>query len=77
MDFENFDLTESTTTGACTDSFAVSVGSSRTYPTLCGTLTGRVFQEFVQNSKSKQKIMGRSILPDMYFLTGVPGARNL
>jgi len=40
LDFENFDLTESTSTGACTDSFSVSVGSSRTYPTLCGTLTG-------------------------------------
>jgi hypothetical protein len=40
LDFSNFDLTESTSTGACTDSFAITSSSSRTYPTLCGTLTG-------------------------------------
>jgi len=39
LDFDYFDIAEGTT-GACTDSFAVSVGSSRTYTTLCGTLTG-------------------------------------
>ena len=40
LDFDNLDITE-TTAGACTDSFAVTSGSSRVYPTLCGTLTGK------------------------------------
>ena len=40
LDFDSFDLAESSTTGACTDSFEVTVGSSRVYPVLCGTLTG-------------------------------------
>ena len=35
---DSFDIAESTA-GACTDSFDVTVGSSRTYSTLCGTLT--------------------------------------
>ncbi len=40
LDFDQFDIAASTSTGACTDSFDVTVGSSRDYPTLCGTLTG-------------------------------------
>jgi hypothetical protein len=35
--------------------------------TYMGKVTGRVFQEFVQNLKSKQT-MSRSMLPDMFFL---------
>lgn len=41
LDFVAFDLAEDTSTGACTDSFAVSVGSGRTYHVLCGTATGQ------------------------------------
>ena len=40
LDMDLFDITE-TTVGACTDSFDVTVGSSRAYYTLCGTLTGQ------------------------------------
>merc|ERR550532_2642791 len=41
LDFDNFDITETLATGACVDSFSVTTGSSRTYYTLCGTLTGQ------------------------------------
>jgi len=41
LDFDNFDITETLGTGACVDSFSVTTGSSRTYYTLCGTLTGQ------------------------------------
>lgn len=41
LDLDNFDLTETASTGTCVDSFAVTTGSSRTYYTLCGTLTGQ------------------------------------
>ena len=40
MDLDNFDITEGTT-GTCTDSFGVTVGSSRIYKDLCGTLSGQ------------------------------------
>ena len=40
LDLDNFDITE-TTAGICTDSFAVTVGSSRVYKSLCGTLSGQ------------------------------------
>jgi len=41
LDLDVFDIGETTTTGACTDSFEVTMGSSRTYYPLCGTLTGQ------------------------------------
>ena len=41
VDFDNFDITETLATGACVDSFSVTTGSSRTYYTLCGTLSGQ------------------------------------
>ena len=41
LDMDAFDLTETSTTGVCVDSFDVTVGSSRDYYTLCGTLTGQ------------------------------------
>ncbi len=37
---DSFSLAYTSTTGACVDTFAVTVGSSRDYPNLCGTLTG-------------------------------------
>ena len=40
LDLDNFDIAEGTT-GACTDSFGVTVGSSRDYKDLCGTLSGQ------------------------------------
>ena len=33
--------TDDATAGTCTDTFAVTSGSSRIYPNLCGTLTGQ------------------------------------
>ena len=40
LDFDTFDITETAPfAGTCVDSFAVEVGSGRTYYTLCGTLT--------------------------------------
>ena len=42
LDFDNFDITETTPiVGTCVDSFDVTSGSSRTYYTLCGTLSGQ------------------------------------
>jgi len=41
LDLDNFDITETSTTGACVDSFGVTTGSSRTYYDLCGTLSGQ------------------------------------
>jgi len=42
LDFDNFDITETAPiTGACTDTFDVTSGSSRDYFALCGTLTGQ------------------------------------
>jgi len=42
LDFDNFDLTEtSTNVGTCVDTFDVTSGSSRDYFSLCGTLTGQ------------------------------------
>jgi len=41
LDLDNFDLTETVATGTCVDSFTVTTGSSRTYYTLCGTLSGQ------------------------------------
>ena len=38
LDFDKFDITDATD-GTCTDSFDVTVGSSRDYQNLCGTLT--------------------------------------
>merc|ERR1712241_366087 len=40
LDFVDFDLGDAGT-GACTDTLVVTSGSGRTYPTLCGTLTGQ------------------------------------
>ena len=40
LDFDSFILAYTSTTGACIDTFSVTVGSSRTYPKLCGTNTG-------------------------------------
>ena len=40
LDFSHFDITESSTTGACTDSFAITTPTGRDPPTLCGTNTG-------------------------------------
>ena len=39
MDFDNFDITESTTAGTCTDSFAMTGPSGQNPLNLCGTLT--------------------------------------
>ena len=42
MDFDNFDLTEtSPIVGTCVDTFDVTSGSSRDYFALCGTLSGQ------------------------------------
>merc|ERR1711963_804962 len=41
LDFDNFGLGETATTGVCTDSFDVTVSSGRDYQTICGTLTGQ------------------------------------
>ena len=42
MDFDNFDITEtSPADGTCVDTFDVTSGSSRDYYALCGTLTGQ------------------------------------
>ena len=40
LDFDTFDLTDTASTGACVDSFGVTVGSSRVYQSLCGTNSG-------------------------------------
>jgi len=40
LDFVDFDLVDAST-GVCTDTLVVTSGSGRTYPTLCGTLTGQ------------------------------------
>ena len=37
---DTFDLGDTAATGACTDSFDVTVGSGRDYQVLCGTNTG-------------------------------------
>ena len=51
LDFDTFDITETSPgDGTCVDSFLVTSGSSRTYPTLCGTLTG-------QHSKLDAKVV--------------------
>jgi len=55
LDFDNLDITE-TTAGACTDSFAVTSGSSRVYPTLCGTLTGQHMYMETARKTSDQKV---------------------
>ena len=39
LDFDNFDITESTTAGTCTDSFAMTGPSGQNPLNLCGTLT--------------------------------------
>ena len=41
LDLDTFDLTETATTGVCVDKFDVTMGSSRDYYSLCGTLTGQ------------------------------------
>jgi len=41
LDLDVFDIAETTTTGACVDTFDVTTGSSRDYYALCGTLTGQ------------------------------------
>ena len=43
LDFQTFDITEKTSdnAGTCIDSFDITSGSSRTYSTLCGTLTSQ------------------------------------
>lgn len=41
LDFDTLDLTESLTTGACTDSFDTTTSSGREYHSLCGTLSGQ------------------------------------
>merc|ERR1712107_413992 len=41
LDLDVFDTTDDSTAGTCTDTFAVTSGSSRLYPNLCGTLTGQ------------------------------------
>lgn len=40
LDFDHFDLTDNVVGGVCTDSFDVTVGSSRDYYSLCGTNSG-------------------------------------
>ena len=40
LDLDAFELAYTSATGACVDSFAATVGSSRDYSILCGTLTG-------------------------------------
>ena len=40
LDMDTFDITDAAA-GTCTDSFDITVGSSRDYYTLCGTLTGQ------------------------------------
>merc|ERR1739844_609495 len=40
LDFVDFDLVDAST-GVCTDTLVVTSGSGRTYPNLCGTLTGQ------------------------------------
>ena len=40
LDLDTFTLTDNVVGGACIDSFDVTVGSSRTYQTLCGTNSG-------------------------------------
>jgi len=56
LDFSSFDLAETSTTGACVDSFTVSVGSSRTYPTICGTLSGQHIYLETGRSTSSQTL---------------------
>jgi len=42
LDFVDFDIADTTDgSAACVDSFVVTSGSGRTYPTQCGTLTGQ------------------------------------
>ena len=40
LDFTNFATGITAASGVCSDSFAVSVGSNRPYPNICGTNTG-------------------------------------
>jgi len=41
LDFDNFDITEDTTTGACTDTFEAKGPTGRNPMSLCGTATGQ------------------------------------
>ena len=53
LDLDNFDITEGTT-GTCTDSFGVSVGSERVYKDLCGTLSGQhIYLETARKTASQ------------------------
>ena len=53
LDFDNFDITETTPiVGTCVDSFDVTSGSSRTYYTLCGTLSGQHSKFLVETLRS-------------------------
>ena len=54
LDFDSFDITDGTT-GSCTDSFDVTTGSSRSYYTLCGTLTGQHSKLFTTVLMSKYR----------------------
>jgi len=55
LDLDNFDLTE-TTAGVCTDSFDVTVGSSRDYMSLCGTNSGEHIYVETGRSTSTQTL---------------------
>jgi len=50
LDFDNFDITEVTTTGVCTDSFTITGPSGQNPHVLCGTLTNSHI--YVENARS-------------------------
>lgn len=49
LDFDNFDITEDATTGACTDSLTMAGGSGKNPMDLCGTLTG--MHVYIENAR--------------------------
>jgi len=55
LDFDKFDITDATD-GTCTDSFDVTVGSSRDYQNLCGTLTDQHIYLETGRVTSNQKL---------------------
>jgi len=50
LDFDNFDITEATATGLCTDSFSMTGPSGQNPLDLCGTLTGQHI--YFENARS-------------------------
>jgi len=73
LDLDSFDAAEVSTTGACTDTFAITSSSSLSYYKLCGTLTGQHLYIETARSTSNTKLAftpattGWNYLPDQNF----------